>query len=367
LRVLLLSKAYVVGIYQRKLEEMARLDSDLHLTLAVPPFWKDRAGILTLERVHTEGYTIKVLPMAFNGRFHLHFYPQLSNLIRNLQPHIVHIDEEPYNLATFHANILARRSGAKTIWFSWQNLERRYPPPFSWFEKYNLKNVNYAITGSQTSSKVWRAKGYAGPLAVIPQLGVDPITFSPAGDAPPSPNPHILYAGRLVPEKGVEILVKALANLNKSWRATILGNGPAENKLKSLVESLGLKDRITFMAHIASTDMPNLYRQTDILVLPSRTTPNWTEQFGRVLVEAMACGVCVIGSDAGEIPDVIGEAGLIFPEGDVKQLSDQLKALIDDAERRQILGVKGRQRILERYTQTHIAQATLKVYKELVS
>lgn len=367
MRVLLLSKACVVGIYQRKLEEMAALDKGLQLTLAVPPFWKDRGGVLTLEKVHTQGYTIKVLPMAFNGRFHLHFYPQLSRLIREIQPHIVHIDEEPYNVATLHANILARRVHAKALWFSWQNLDRHYPPPFSWIERFNLRNTDYAIVGSQTSSQIWRSKGYSGPLAVIPQFGVDPVIFSPPEKSHPAKTIHILFAGRLVSEKGVDLLVHALSKLNKSWHATFLGNGPEEKKLKELVHAHGLTDKVTFRAHIASIDMPNLYRKMDILVLPSRTLPNWTEQFGRVLVEAMACGVCVVGSDAGEIPHVVGDAGLIFPEGNVDQLRSHLQDLVDNVNLRQILSQKGRQRVMNQYTQNQIAQATLVVYQELMS
>jgi len=76
-RVLMLSKACVAGIYQRKLEEMAARRSSLDLTLAVPASWRDERGITPLERVALQGYRLKVLPIAFNGSFHLHFYPIL--------------------------------------------------------------------------------------------------------------------------------------------------------------------------------------------------------------------------------------------------------------------------------------------------
>jgi glycosyltransferase involved in cell wall biosynthesis len=366
LRVLLISKACVVGTYQRKLEEMAALDDNLQLTLAVPPFWRDQGSRLILEKVHTQGYTVKVLPIALNGRFHFHFYPQLAHLIQDSQPDIVHIDEEPYNVATFHANVLARRVKSRTLWFSWQNLDRHYPPPFSWIEQYNLKNVDYAIVGSQTSSQIWRNKGYKGPLAVIPQFGVDPVIFSPPEKPRSTDTIRILFAGRLVAEKGVDLLIHALSQLKNNWHATLLGNGPEERVLKQLVQIFKLTDKVSFRGHIASTKMPDLYREIDILVLPSRTLPNWTEQFGRVLVEAMSCGVCVVGSDTGEIPHVIGNAGLIFPEDDVDSLRAHLQYLVDSPELRADLGKRGRQRILERYTQSHIAQATLEVYKELV-
>jgi hypothetical protein len=101
LRILMLSKACIVGIYQRKLEEIARLDVDL-LAL-VPPSWRDERGETMLERAHTEGYQLETLPIALNGNFHLHFYRGLGRRIRAFRPDIVHIDEEPYNLATWQA------------------------------------------------------------------------------------------------------------------------------------------------------------------------------------------------------------------------------------------------------------------------
>ncbi|TFG72707.1 MAG: glycosyltransferase family 1 protein, partial [Anaerolineales bacterium] len=274
--------------------------------------------------------------------------------------------EEPYNFATYHANILARRDHAKTLWFSWQNLERRYPPPFSWIERFNLRHTDYAVVGSQTSGQIWQDKGYKGPLAVIPQFGVDPVIFSPPENPRPTGTVQIVYAGRLVAEKGVDLLVHALAKLNGTWHATFLGNGPAEKELSELVHTFNLDDYVTFKAHIPSSDMPDFYRKMDILVLPSRTLPNWTEQFGRVLVEAMACGVCVIGSDAGEIPHVIGDAGLVFPENNPELLRIHLQEFINNAERREIFGQLGRQRVMKRFTQTHIAQATLEVYQEML-
>jgi glycosyltransferase involved in cell wall biosynthesis len=366
LRVLLLSKACIVGIYQRKLEEMAALDSDLELTLAVPPFWKDERGLIMLEKMHTLGYSIKVLPMALNGHFHTHFYPQFARLTHEIQPHIVHIDEEPYNFATFHANIIARRVHAKTLWFSWQNLIRRYPPPFSWIEQYNLHHVDYAIVGSQTAAHIWLTKGYQGPLAVIPQFGVDPVIFAPPENPRPTKPVQIVYAGRLVEEKGVDLLIHALSKLKGSWHATLLGSGPAEKQLRELAHAYGLDEQVTFKAHIPSTDMPDFYRKVHILVLPSRSLPNWAEQFGRVLVEAMACEVCVVGSDTGEIPHVIGDAGLIFPEGKPELLRVHLQELVDSADLRYTYGEKGRRRVLERFTQTQVAQATLDLYREMV-
>jgi len=126
MRVVLLSKALVVGAYQRKAEEIARHE-DIELIVLVPPAWRDERGVLPLERAHTRGYTLLIEPIALNGHFHLHFYPYLGRRLRALRPDLLHIEEEPYNLATWHAVRIARRLGIRTIFFSWQNLFRRYP------------------------------------------------------------------------------------------------------------------------------------------------------------------------------------------------------------------------------------------------
>jgi glycosyltransferase involved in cell wall biosynthesis len=364
-RVLMISKACVVGAYQKKLEEMARLP-EVELTVVVPPFWQDAAGRIELERRYTAGYELVVEPIALNGNYHLHFYPRLGRQVRRLRPDIVHIDEEPYNLATAHSLWLARRVGAKSLFFSWQNIGRRYPLPFRLLEKHVLKRVDFGLAGNTESVAVWRAKGYTGPLEVIPQFGVDPDLFVPAR-RPAGRGFIVGYVGRLVEEKGVDLLLLALSRLEGAWRAYILGNGPARESLQERAGTLGLAGRVSFDDAIPSIQMPGYYRQLDVLVLPSRTRPNWKEQFGRVLVEAMACGVPVVGSDSGEIPNVIGDAGLIFPEGRADALRAHLARLMQDKELRTDLAERGRERVLACYTQAQIAARTYNVYRTLLA
>ena len=104
-----------------------------------------------------------------------------------------------------------------------------------------------------------------------------------------------------------------------------------------------------------------------MLVLPSRSRPNWTEQFGLVLVEAMACGVPVLGSQSGEIPHVIGQAGWTFPEDDLETLQAGLLRLMREVEVRAELGRLGRERVLARFTQARTAAETVQVYKEMLA
>jgi glycosyltransferase involved in cell wall biosynthesis len=366
MRVLIISKACLIGAYQRKLEEIASHDG-VELIVAVPPSWRDERGELPLERAYTTGYELVVEPIRFNGHFHIHYYPHLYQRVRQLQPDLVHIDEEPYNLATAHALWAARRVDARALFFSWQNLDRRYPVPFRWLERYVLGHADHAIVGNQASAQVWRSKGYAGPLTVIPQFGVDPDIFKPVKTRKDAGRGFVIgYAGRLVFEKGLDLLIEAVAALPGMWRLALGGSGPDQSRLMRIARELKLDDRVFFDGQIPSTQMPAYYGQMDVLALPSRTMPNWKEQFGRMLIEGMACGVPVIGSDSGEIPNVIGDAGLIFQENDAGGLRHHLLCLQQQPELRRELAEKGRQRVLARYTQQQVAAQTVAVYKAVM-
>lgn len=381
MRILMISKACIVGAYQKKLEELARFP-DVELTVVVPHYWRDERGVIRLEREHTQGYELVVERMALNSHFHLHFYPGLAKHLRIIKPHIVHIDEEPYNVATWQAMRLAKAHGAQAVFFTWQNIRRRYPPPFSLLESYNLRNADYAIAGNSEAVGVLEAKGYRGPVRVIPQFGVDPEIYRVAGSGfwvsdsevgklqPTTYNlqPFIIgNVGRLVEEKGVHVLLRAVVGLSGEWRLRILGSGPQRSRLEELAAELGIAERVRFEEWIPSTQMPDYYNQLDALVVPSLTRPNWKEQFGRVLIEAMACGAPVVGSDSGEIPNVIGDAGLVFAEGDAQALRDKLSQLMADPVLRDELARRGRERVLAHYTQAQVAAKTYQVYQELLS
>lgn len=367
MRILMVSKACLVGAYQTKLEAIAR-QPGVELVVVVPPSWDDPQGRVVLERAHTEGYSLLVDPIRNNGNYHLHYYPTLPQRLAEVRPDILHMDEEPYNLATWLALYHARRLGVKTLFFTWQNIYRRYPPPFSLMERQVLERADYAIMGNAEAVDVFRAKGYKGPSRIIPQFGVDPVLFSP-GEARDTGRAFIIGSAnrRLVPEKGVDMVLEAARGLPGVWRLHVAGTGPALPALQQLSNDLGIAARTHFDGPISSAEMPAYLRNLDVLVMTSRTLPNWKEQFGRVLIEAMACGVPVIGSDSGEIPHVIGDAGLIVPEGDSDALRRSLLQLLQDDELRRELSRRGRDRVLAHYTQAQIAAETVEVYRAMLA
>jgi glycosyltransferase involved in cell wall biosynthesis len=267
----------------------------------------------------------------------------------------------PYNLATAHGSWLSSRVGARTVFFTWQNQVRHYPPPFSWFERSVFRRSSFAIAGNAEALRVLRTKGYAGPATVIPQFGVDPNLFTP-GPPPDENAPVIGFISRLVEEKGIFVLLAALADLPGPWRLHVLGSGPQEGKARRRATELGLAERITWESGVPSTQIPERLRTFTMLVQPSLTRRNWKEQFGRAMMEAMACGVAVVGSTSAEIPTVIGDAGLIVPEGDAAALREAMARLLADRPAREELGRRGRLRVLDCYTNARIAAQTVGVY-----
>lgn len=367
MRILILSKALIGGAYQKKLEELAALP-DIDLTVAVPPSWREPGvGVLPLERRFTRGYRLEVLPIALNGHHHLHFYPTLGRLVARLRPEVFHVDEESFNLATFAAMRAGVRHGARCCFYNYANIDRFYPPPFAFFERYAFRRAAHALVCNQEAAAIIRRHGYGGPVSVLPQVGVDPDIFSPAEPAAPRSSFVVGYLGRLLPQKGVLDLVEALAALPGHVSLRLIGDGALRPRILARAAELGVAARLELRPAVATTAVPDELRQIDALALPSRTTRSWKEQFGRVLVEAMGCGVPVVGSSSGEIPHVIGAAGLVFPEGDVRALAGALRRLLDSPELRAELGRRGRARVLEHYTQAALARRYHEIYRAMLA
>lgn len=365
MKVLLLHKALVNGAYQKKAEALAAIPG-VELTVVVPPSWREiRAGVQALERRHTNGFELVVAPIWFNGHHHIHCYPTIGRIVRRVRPDIFHVDEEPFNLATAQAFRAAARVGARSLFVTWATVYRNYPPPFSLFERYTHRHAAAAVAGNQDALDILRRRGYRGPTAIAP-LAIDPDLYPPRQCGRGDPF-TIGFLGRLVREKGGHLLLDAAARLRGEWRVLFLGDGVEGVNLRAQAARLGIAERVEFVPAIPSTDVPRWLHRLDALAVPSLTTPNWKEQFGRVIIEAMASAVPVVGSDSGEIPRVIGDAGLIAPENDAAALAAALQRLMDDEPERTRLAAAGRDRVLANYTWARVARQYHALYEQILA
>lgn len=349
----------------------------VHLSVVVPARWRGRP--VETQRLKFGGYEHLTLDCWFSDREskrlrnHLHLYPRISGVIGSRSWDLVHIDEEPFNLATYLVVRGCRKHKRRAVFTTWQSLMKRYPPPFSFFERYVFENAVAGIAGNKEALEILRRRGFGGPVACVPQHGVDPALFQrlDASDLREKMGLKdafvIGFVGQFGHWKGLDTLIKALALLPNECALVFVGTGPDVSRFRCLAQELGLSARVRWESWVDKSQVVKYMCAFDVFVLPSRTLRNCKEQFGRVLVEAMACETCVVGSDSGEIPNVIGDAGLIFREGDAQDLASCLRRLMEDCSLRETLSRRGRERVLERFTYERIARGTVDFYKQICS
>jgi len=374
LKVLFVSHAYIVKINRDKLYELARFE-DVHLTLVTPKIWRDYLFTITSAQYPGENITVRPIKTFLNGSEAKYFYyPELFRVIREFQPDIIHV-EQGYNALSYFQILIGKRlltSHAKCLFFTWVNWRQKSKFPLSSVERYNLKHSDYAICGNQDAAEILREKGFQKPIKVFPQLGVDTELFKKE-DATEIKHKLGLsngrfvigFVGRIVKEKGVLMLTEAASRLQTDYQLLFVGAGDAKEDVLRLAAEQSMLDRVKFVDPVAHIEVVPYLNCMDVLVLPSLTMPHWKEQFGHVLIEAMACEVPVIGSSSAEIPNVIGDAGLIFKEGDADDLYEKLNMVITNATLRNVLALKGKERVLQLYTHKKIAENIYQIYQEL--
>jgi glycosyltransferase involved in cell wall biosynthesis len=342
---LVVSHSSVLGSYQAKLDHLAALGWEAHL--AAPAWWPEAAPRRALERPFPR-VKVHALRAVFHGAPDRFLYLGLGSLARRLRPDVVLAEEEFFVPACWQALRAARACGARFAFYTWENQLQRYHWPLESLAARVLARADLAVAGSAEGLGILQRRGWKGPCLVMPQYGVDPHRFRPATRRALRPF-TVGYLGRLVPEKGIRDLLEAFARL-RGARLRLAGSGP----LAALAAGRPGVELTGALDHAA---VPGFLQGLDALVLPSRSTPTWKEQFGRVLAEAMACGVPCLGSDSGAIPEVLGKAGLVAKEGDVDAWASALKRLASSAALRTQLSKAGRARSLKLFAQGPLAAA----------
>jgi glycosyltransferase involved in cell wall biosynthesis len=175
--------------------------------------------------------------------------------------------------------------------------------------------------------------------------------------------PVVGFLGRFVEEKGLTLLLRALEGVCHPWRALFVGGGPLEPRLREWGRDH--EGAVRILTTVRHQDVPRYLNAIDLLVAPSQTRPNWREQFGRMIVEAFATGVAVIGSSSGELPRTIGDAGLVVDEQDLDAWTRAIEMLISDADLRARYARSGLVRARERFALPTIARKHLELFERL--
>ncbi len=389
MKILVASHTYIVDLNCEKLRALSRLQSDIEVTVVVPQRWRP-GGVQNkiIETEYLDEGNFRIVPVSNFSQNHqglLTFGSDIFELLSKFRPNIIHVEQGSRGLAyaqMITLNALLRLK-AKNVFFTWWNLPYNLKFPISILENYNLDNSHGIISGNQDGAEILRDRGYEGPIKVMPQLGVDETLFTPKAQPELGsklglkPDDFVVgFVGRFVPEKGIMTLLDALVKIkDKSWKFLLLGRGELKDEILQKAEDKGIKDRIILVESVPHDEVADYINLMSTLILPSETTykfktltsVGWKEQFGHVIIEAMACKVPVIGSDSGEIPHVIGDAGLIFPEGNVEELANRLEQLIDNPDLTENIAQMGYAKAMAQYTNIALAKQQLEFYQELLS
>jgi glycosyltransferase involved in cell wall biosynthesis len=369
-RVLVVSHACAAPINRAKFHALARRPG-LEVFLLAPCQWPEGGRAYAVAAGEERGVRLLAGRAAFPGRVGGHFYLSgLGRALREARPHLVHLEEEPFSLAAGQVLAAAslRRPRPALVVFSWENLDLRLPWPGRAIERAALRRADLLIAGGRTArERLLRRGARPEKIEVLPQFGLDPALYRPPG---PGGGPEVFtvgFVGRLVREKGADLLLDALEGLGGEWRALIVGEGPERPALEARAASAGMAGRVELPGWVPHEQVPALLRRMSALALPSRTAPGWAEQFGHVLIEGMSSGAVPVGSDSGEIPHVIGAEGLVFPEGDAAALREALRRLRDEAGLRARLAEAGRARVMREFTWEAMAGRTLALYERALA
>ena len=374
-RLLTIGHSYVVAQNRRLAHEMARAGSgEWHVTAAAPSRLRGDLRDIELEPIPNEACAVVPLAVRFGSHAHLRIYGgQLHSLLR--QPwDVIHCWEEPYVMAAAQIARLVQRP-ARFVPATFQNIGKKYPLPVRVLESRVMARADAWIAFGRTTYVVQRDRpGYASKPAATLSPGVDLETFRPDLSERnrirerlgwTSNDVVVGFVGRFVEEKGIDTLLQAFARAPGCWNVLFVGGGALASSIKSVQHQHPA--RVRLVEDASHDDVARYLKAMDVLCAPSRTTVGWKEQFGRMLIEAMACGVAVIASDSGEIPHVVQDAGIVIPERDAARWANTIDRVAADEALRSDLSARGRLRAGAEFAWPIVARRHLDFFDEVLS
>ena len=347
--VLVVSHACVTAVNRAPYRRLAQLGWRVEIVTA------DRIALPELSRVADprtpDDPPIHFLPLRTPApRFWT--FAGLRRILQTRKPKVILLDYDPGSRIAIEVAWWTRRQGSHIVCFSYDNMPRTVRGELArrsfggavrvaivWLlSALSRRTVDHVWVLSNDSARAVEGLGFQGKVSKIP-LGFDPEIFKPDPAARSRIRTELgldkvtfAYFGRLVPEKGVHLLIRALHGLRDyEWQLVLDKFGeylqPYERELAELIVALNLSDRVVFFdaPHSAVAGYMNA---ADVVVVPSTENPRWKEQYGRVAPEAMACGKLVVVSDSGALPELVGDAGIIIPHDDVDAIAAVAKRVL---------------------------------------
>jgi glycosyltransferase involved in cell wall biosynthesis len=366
-RAIVVSRVYADPSTRGKLKALAGLG--VTVAAAVPDRWSplglgaeqqtsygDDAGVRTVP-IPVRGSTAPGGDLTWNRA-------PLRRLLTDFSPELIQIEEEPWTRAASAAAALARRLHIPYFVLTRESLPGS-PGAMGRLRRSSvLRHAKGLVAVNELAAKLAARQQPSLTLKVIPQVGV-PVPLQTA--RPVRSGLTIGFFGRLLPEKGLDLVFRACVKLIGRWSIVVVGTGPAQEELEGLAERLGIAGRVTWFGALPRKRVEEVWPLLDCVVLPSRTAPHWIESVPRAAVEAMANGVPVVATSAGALPETVAQAGVIVPEENVDAISDALQRLHDDPAERERLAAEGRRRVLSQYTDAAIAEKTLRFWRDTIT
>jgi glycosyltransferase involved in cell wall biosynthesis len=328
----------MVNVNQEVYRELARRGWEI--TIVLPSRWRHDYASADVGPQALEGLESALRPtmVVLSGRPQRHFYlARCGSICAQARPNVAFVEAEPFAIAAAQwRRVLNRRQIPFGVQCA-ENIDRDLPLAVRWLRSRVLRDAAFVAARSASAATLARSWGASGEVNLAPHA-VPNWASVPSFENRPF---TVGYAGRLVESKGLIDLLEAVRRLDAPVELLLIGDG----ELRAQLEGQSIPgSTVRILDGLSHDQMASGYAQLDVLVLPSHTTQTWKEQFGRVIVEALWCGVPVIGSDSGEIPwliELVG-GGLVFDEGDVAGLAEQLNRLRDSPPLRRALAATGR-------------------------